>query len=399
MNNMETQKEIQIIDTTLRDGEQAPGVVFDPDDKIELACMLDDAGIDELETGTPAMGSTEQETMGRISALNLSCKMTAWCRAMRRDIEKAAACNTDGVHISFPVSDILIKSIGKTRKWVLTTLSDLIPYAKIYFNRVSVGAQDATRADMVFLSQFIQKSSLLRADRVRIADTVGIASPGRVMALIKHLRAIAPETALEFHGHNDLGMATANTISAIEAGVSCVSVTVNGLGERAGNARLEEVSAAVYFSISGKCRIQMKKLYGLCEKTAELSKNPISVDKPIFGKNAFRHESGIHCDALIRDVYAYQPFTPETIGSSPAEFVIGKHSGKSSLGLVLSRLGIHVTPNELEGLLKEVRHAATLKRNTLSSTDLLEIYEGSRHLIDQIFLSDKHVMCLSEMSA
>jgi len=322
-----TEKDIYIIDSTLRDGEQAPGVAFCRRDKLQLAEMLAEAGVDELEAGIPAMGPEECKVMRDITQLGLPCKLSSWCRARYDDLSAAAATGIYGVHISFPVSAPLLKTIGRDEVWVFDTLEKLIPFACKEFHQVSVGALDATRADMKFLWRFAEAAASCGAMRLRIADTVGIASPVQVMRLVRILRAAAKNMVIEFHGHNDLGMAAANTISAAQAGAQALSVTINGLGERAGNAPLEEIALALPLAAGRSCRLRPEKLQELCSFVARISGRSIPPDKPVTGSLIFTHESGIHCHGLLQNDLAYQPYRPQMVGLQ-SKLVLGKHSGR-----------------------------------------------------------------------
>ena len=363
-----------IIDSTLRDGEQAPGVAFRREQKIRIARMLADVGVDEIEVGIPAMGEEERETIREIRRLGLPPRLTCWCRATAGDIRLAAECDTGGVHVSLPVSPIHIHALGKTPGGVLDLMREMVALARVDFDRVSVGAQDALRADPDYLEAFVAHAAECGADRVRIADTVGIASPGAIHRLFRRLVPAANGMALEFHGHDDLGMATANAVTAVEAGAAALSVTVNGLGERAGNAPLEEVAAALAFATAGVTRLRTASLPPLCEYVAHTSGRPIPPDKPITGSAAFQHESGIHCAGMLKDPLAYQPFPSEAVGRGDTGFVIGKHSGAHIIQHCLRERGIEVDREAARRLLKKVRHAAEAKGGALSPGELVDIY-------------------------
>lgn len=334
---------IKIVDTTLRDGEQAPGVCFTLDNKIKIAEMLADAGVDELEAGIPVMGDQVQGDIRELVRLGLPCRLSSWCRAAAKDIAMARRCGTPSVHISFPVSSLHLKVLEKDETWVLKELERLVPMAHWDFENVTVGAQDATRADVAFLGTFLNLAADAGASRVRIADTVGLSTPMAIHDLVTGLSKIRPELELEFHAHNDLGMATANSISAIAAGVSALSVTVNGLGERSGNAPLEEVVQAMKLIKDHKNNVNAKSLMAICSYVAEASGRPIPPGKPVTGSDVFTHESGIHCAGLLKDELSYQPFTPESIGREGCRFVLGPHSGSKAIQYMLAQAGIEVS--------------------------------------------------------
>ncbi|MEI8102837.1 MAG: homocitrate synthase [Chlorobium sp.] len=362
-----------IIDTTLRDGEQAPGVVFSAAEKIEIASLLADAGVDELEIGYPAISHDEQETIRTIVAQHLPVRLTSWSRAKWEDIEAAVACGTEAVHISFPLSALYLLLMEKEYGWVEKQLQELVPKAKKYFSIVSVGAQDATRAEPEMLKRFVVDAAASGADRVRIADTVGIATPISVLRLVESLKTVSP-TALEFHAHNDLGMATANAFTALEAGCQAVSVSVTGIGERAGNAALEELVIALVLSGGSPARVDTRKLSKLCAVVSKASGRVIQDQKPVVGKSAFQHESGIHCAALLKHPLSYQPFLPDQIGGKKYEMVIGKHSGSASLQHFYSGRGVQITKKEANHLLAVVRMKATEKKRALHPEELDTLY-------------------------
>lgn len=351
-----------IIDTTLRDGEQAPGVVFSPREKKRIAQLLAETGVDEIEVGYPAISQAERDVIREIAAMNLPVRLTAWARASMADIELAASCGTEAVHISFPASQLYLELMHKEEGWIQEQLDTLLSKARELFDFVSVGGQDATRSDISFLRRFMLDAEAAGAERFRIADTVGIATPVSVMSLGAALRECSP-LPLEFHAHNDLGMATANAFTALGAGFEAVSVSVTGLGERAGNAALEELAMALAMSGGFESRLDTTTLSRLCDAVASASGRAIQEQKPVVGRSAFQHESGIHCAALLQDPLSYQPFLPSQVGRNDFEMVIGKHSGTAAVIAHFNRRGVSVSKEEARELLDTIRsHSDRLKR-------------------------------------
>jgi homocitrate synthase NifV len=235
---------------------------------------------------------------------------------------------------------------------------------------------DAFRADSVFLKTFARRAACVGAFRLRLADTVGNAAPPAVMRMIAGLADVVGDMALEFHGHNDLGMATANAVCAAIAGARSLSLTVGGLGERAGNAALEEVVMALPLSAGRTCAVDPRRLPDICRFVASISKRAIPVDKPVSGELIFTHESGIHARALLKDELAYQPYAPSAIGRGQSAIVLGKHSGSAVIAQVLARMGYRVDRRTARLLLERVRDRAATNRGCVSIQELLALYEG-----------------------
>lgn len=362
-----------LIDTTLRDGEQAPGVVFHLNEKLRIAELLHLARIPEVEVGTPAIGAQEVADMKAITTAGFSFKTLAWCRATKADIDAAVKSGTQGINISFPVSDIHQLTMGKNPQWVIKTMHEMVGYASSKFDYVTIGAQDASRANPTFLTDFIGEAFILGASRVRIADTVGILNPTTTAQLFGRITNHFPNKDFEFHGHNDLGMATANTLTALTTGAKSASLTVNGLGERAGNASLDEVVMALQLSYNIQHHINTTILGQLSHYVSKASKIAIHPSKPITGGKALSHETGIHINLLLKNRQAYQIVHASHIGFTETDFILGKHSGKSALITLLNHHNISLSCSSCDALLLRLKARATQLKRSLSASEVLQL--------------------------
>ena len=369
-----SQNTLWYIDSSLRDGEQAPGVSFCTAEKITIAALLDICGIDELEAGTPAMGISEQKGIRSIVGQGFSFRISVWCRALKKDLDAARQTGAEGVNISFPVSDIHIETLGRSHKWVLSEMKSLVNYASNYFAYVAIGAQDASRAKFNFLHQFLDQAAELPVGRVRIADTAGCHNPFHAHSLISGLLNLHPKLDLEYHAHNDLGMATANTLAAISAGARAVSTTVNGLGERAGNASFDEVVMACRKTLGIKDTINSRFFPYLASYVEQVSGRKISESKPITGRMALCHESGIHASCIMKNPDSYQFLNSTEVGREKPEIVFGKHSGRKAINGFFEERGIYMAPDMLNSLMEQIRLLAVLRKESVRHEELLDIF-------------------------
>ncbi|MDW7677687.1 MAG: homocitrate synthase [Bacillota bacterium] len=363
---------IKLLDTTLRDGEQTAGVVFAREEKIMIAQMLDSLGVDQIEVGIPAMGPEEQESIRQIAKMGLKASLMAWNRAVIKDIESGIRCGVDAVAISIATSDLHIEHKLKiTREEVLERMVKTVEFSKKEGMYVSVNAEDASRSDHDYLLTFFRTAKAAGADRIRFCDTVGSMEPVTIYQWIQSIRNTV-DLEIEMHTHNDLGMATANAIAGAKAGASWLGVTVNGLGERAGNASLEETVMAMRCSMGVDLPYHLELLPVICQYVARDSGRKIPVNKAITGKHIFWHESGIHADGMLKHQNTYELFTPEEVGLE-RRIVIGKHSGTASLINTLGKYGITLDRKTADRLLEAVRVVATSLKRPITDQELISL--------------------------
>jgi homocitrate synthase NifV len=364
---------VQINDTTLRDGEQAPFVAFNTKEKIEIAQLLCEAGANEIEVGIPAMGKREQEDIKEIVSLGLPVPIMSWNRATMYDLESSILCGVNAVDLSIPTSDMLIdvKYNGNKSK-LLKNLEQVIIAAKRDNLFVCIGGEDSSRADSAFLKEILIMGAELGADRFRYCDTVGILTP---MQTFKNITELCNFNLLdiEMHTHNDFGMATANAIAGIEAGATSVNTTVIGLGERAGNASFEQVLMSLTHQFNENRMIDANVLKKLVNRVSVAANKPIDDNLPIVGAHIFSHESGIHANGMMKNSSAYEAFCPEEVGLF-RNYPIGKHSGTSTLDYHLNSFGIHASKRKLTNLLPKIREIVTSRKQVLEPFELRELY-------------------------
>lgn len=368
-----TRTTVKISDSTLRDGEQTAGVVFSNPEKLEIARLLDAAGVHEIEAGVPAMGGDEREAIRAIVNDGLRAMVVGWNRAAISDIDDSIECGLDAVCISISVSDVHIESkLGKDREWVIDNMLRTVDYAKAHGLYVSANAEDASRANTEFLLKFIQSARDAGADRVRFCDTVGCLGPYQTYEKIKILVSQGG-LPVEMHCHNDFGMATANTIAGLRAGATYAGVTVLGLGERAGNAALEELVMALKHIEKVDAKFNHSMIRQLCDYVSHASGRAIAPNKPIVGSGIFTMENGVYGDSILKQAHAFEMFSPADVGGV-RQLVIGKHSGRSTIKAKFTEFGISITDDHAKHILEQVRSKAVELKRPLFDKEIMYIY-------------------------
>jgi len=382
---MKLPEKVYIFDTSLRDGEQAPGISFTIQEKIKIAKRLDKIGVDIIEAGMPIVSKGDFEACKQISALGLRCEVLGLARIARVDIDKVIEAEMSSIHVFIATSDLHLKNkLKMTREEVLGAITTEIEYAKDHFGKkIEFSAEDATRTDLDFLIKANKTAIDAGATRINIPDTVGTTTPAGYKYIIeRNIKEFPSDVRVSLHCHNDFGLATANTLAGVEVGASQAHTTVLGIGERAGNASMEEVVTALYALYGIKTNVELKEIYHTSKMMEQLSKMSIPPNLPLVGSNAFRHESGIHAHAVIMSPRTYEAFTPELIGiprSDKLEEVIdqsisvGKHVGGHSLGAKLDSFGFGGMSKEKFSTIRERVKEVGDKGKQVTDMDLYEI--------------------------
>jgi isopropylmalate/homocitrate/citramalate synthase len=368
--------QVRLCDCTLRDGEQQAGIVFTREDKIRIARALDDAGVYEIEAGTPASSSEDRAALEAIAGAKLRAKVSALARARRDDIDLVADCGAWGVRLSVPISVIQRRSkLALDDEQYLSLALDMTRYAKSRGLYVVFSPYDTTRCDLEFLKRLMELLQREQtADRVRLVDTTGCANPYVIRFLVREMKSAA-SIPIEIHCHNDFGLAVANTIAGAEAGAEYLSVTVNGIGERSGNAALEEVALALKVLYGVDAGVDTSKFTALSRLVEELSGVALQLHKPVVGRGAFAHESGTVVAGLLKDPFTAESYCPELVGGH-REIVIGKKAGLASVDAKLREIGMEAPREEVMRLVDAVKRKAVATKRPLGSAEFKELAES-----------------------
>ncbi|HHB75359.1 MAG TPA: pyruvate carboxyltransferase [Desulfobulbus sp.] len=367
-----TEKAINIVDSTLREGEQTPGVRFTDEHRRSIIKHLHGIGIDEIELGVAAPSNTYlRELVGDARKLTGgSCRLGLWCRCREEDITYGALCRPDVLSLSIPTSDLHINErLGKNRNWIITRMAESIDQAlSINVPAVSIGFEDASRADPEFLLTLAKVAERSGVCRIRLADTVGICTPETVKKLIQPLTE-RMRVDIGVHCHNDFGMATANSITALQAGARWIDATILGLGERAGNCRMEEVVGYLTLQENNK-RYRPELLAELCRYTANVSGSHVPGNHPIVGENIFTCETGLHQHGLAVNPVTYEPYDPQRVASQRTLRFGGK-TGRKAIYLELARHGFYLSRSQVTHVAEYLRSSG----KTLDGEELKRVAE------------------------
>jgi isopropylmalate/homocitrate/citramalate synthase len=351
-------KGIQIWEETLRDGEQTPGVAYTPEEKLRIARLLDELHVPIMDVGIPVVSKEEARAVRAVASAGLDATVMAAARTVRMDVDACLTCDVDEIALFTAASDLHIKhKLAMTREQVKEAAVRETEYAVAHGVSVSFVTEDTVRADLDFVVDLYNACTAAGAHRVVICDTVGVMTPEGVKWFFERLKPRLHAKELSFHGHNDFGMAVANSLAAIEAGVTVPHTCVNGLGERSGNASFEELVLALEALHGYDTGIDVSRMYEISQLVERLSGIPIGVSKPLVGHNAFAHESGIHAHGVLKHTATYEPIQPERIGRTRT-FVFGKHTGSQAVAEKLRTAAVDATEDQVADLVRLIKDFA-----------------------------------------
>jgi isopropylmalate/homocitrate/citramalate synthase len=368
---------VGLYDTTLRDGEQTVGVVLSPEQKLEIARALDAAGIDRIEAGFPRVSEEDTRAIELILGAGLDAEIWGFSRAVRADVEALVELGLGASVVESPISDGKLAALGVSRETMLERIGTAVSFAAEEGIRVAFFGVDSTRADLEFVRRAYETAVEAGASEVVVVDTLGIATPEAAAFLVGEVAdRLGPGVPVHWHGHNDFGLATAAAVSAVQAGATWVQGTINGMGERAGNADLVEVALALEALYGIPTRLRLEQVRDLSARVQELSGTPLAPWKPVTGHNLFTRESGAVA-AQFHDPPAIEPYSSELVGAERG-IVLGKKSGLDSIRIKLAELGLELSEDELPGVLEAVKKAGTRKRGVLTDGEFRRLVNRRR---------------------
>ena len=379
---------VVIWEETLRDGEQTPGVFFTVDEKLKIAKMLDDMGVGIMDVGIPVVSKEEFKAVKAVANEGLKATIVGAARTVKSDIDACVDADVDETSIFIACSDLHLKyKLQMTREKVLEIAVESCEYARDHGLDVSFVTEDTVRADLDFVAELYNACTEAGAKRAVLCDTVGVMTPSAMRWWLGELQERLKTVQLSFHGHNDLGMAVANSLAAVECGVEIPHTTVNGIGERSGNTSFEELVMGLEVLYDYRTGIDISKLYELSTMVEEISGIPLSINKPIVGYNAFSHESGIHADGVLKKTLTYEPMDCADIGRT-RKFIFGKHTGHAPVADKLEKAGISATPEQVTKIVEGIKERAehTEKKEQVEFIKMFrEMEEHRRGISDKEF--------------
>ena len=368
----ELKAEVGFYDTTLRDGEQTVGVVLMPEEKLEIARALSEAGVERIEAGFPRVSADDWEAVRLISEAGLAAQVWGFSRAVRADVEALVELGVPASVVESPISELKLRALGVSREEMLNRIRAAVSYAAENGILVAYFGVDSTRAEPDFYDAAYAAAVEAGAAEVVVVDTIGVAGPEAVAELVGRTRdLLGPEIPIHFHGHNDFGLATANAVAAVKSGARWIHGTVNGMGERAGNANLGEVALTLHAVYGLETALDLTKARGLAARVQELSGYELEPWKPLTGENLFRRESGAVA-SQFHDPEAIEPYSSELV-SADRGIVLGKKSGIDSIRIKAEELGLDVPEERRAELLETVKKLGTQKRGLVTDEEFRQL--------------------------
>ncbi len=383
---------MKFFDTTLRDGEQTPGISLTPEKKLSIARAIDTLGVEVIEAGFACISPGEFEAVKLVASEGLDAEICSATRGVIKDIDAAIQAGVDSVNIIIPTSDLHIKTkLGKTREEILEMTAAAVAHAKDHGLVAEISTEDGSRADREYLKTLIGAAFEAGLDRVTVCDTVGTLTPGGAFDLYSEMRAAFPGEVLGVHCHDDFGLGVANSLSALGAGIDMVHVTVNGIGERAGNASLEETAVSLRLLYNVETSVRLERLTSVSRMVSHITGMPVQANKAIVGANAFAHESGIHTHAISKDPNTYEAISPELVGAA-RRMVSGKHAGSTGLRKSLAEMGLRPSKEEFGEIMSRVKALGDNGKG-VTDADLLDFAEDAMGLrVEPMIILDEYTV-------